>query len=136
MSKSSHSDNLTQMNYYAGMKVPYKKVFGFQSYLVDGRAIRRNINIDFVMGDNGFHSPRYIPKNEIWIDEQLPPDERQFILLHEAVESYKMRNAMKYVEAHKYASHAEQAARQKYLGFDWINGTIPELTESVPKDLK
>jgi hypothetical protein len=53
--------------------------------IVKGKLVRGLITSDFVQGG---HDKVYsfIPKNEIWIDDSLNPEEWKFVLLHELIE--------------------------------------------------
>ncbi|MBN2459734.1 hypothetical protein JXB28_05610 [Candidatus Woesearchaeota archaeon] len=107
-------------------------------WLVKGKLLRNLVNVDFVQGG---HDKVYsfIPKNEVWIDDSLNPEERKFVLLHELIERNLMCwgwvYAMKYeipwmhstakkcdgIEpdtAHARASEAEQYYRKKPKGVE------------------
>jgi hypothetical protein len=69
--------------------------------------------IDFVEGDNYEHNPKLVPKGELWINDEVKPNCRKYILLHEAIECRRMRNkGISYDEAHIYADKLELAWRQ------------------------
>lgn len=51
-------------------------------WLVDGKATRDNFNIDFIGGGHHWRYP-WIPGNEIWIEEDVPENERLHFLIHE-----------------------------------------------------
>jgi hypothetical protein len=59
-------------------------------WIVNGEAVRDMFFLDFVEGGHGYVYP-FIPKDEIWIDDDVEPNEIKFVLLHEAHE----RNLMK-----------------------------------------
>src|SRR3990167_4237769 len=69
-------------------------------WLVDGKMVR---NFFFVEYAEGGHDKVYdfIPENEIWIDEILPPKEIKFIIFHELRERNIMLRGKKYQKAHK-----------------------------------
>lgn len=54
---------------------------GYDIWLVDGSYIRKNINENFVEYDHRFNH-HFIPKNELWIDEETNPEERKFFIDH------------------------------------------------------
>jgi len=58
-------------------------------WIVDGKLVRDIFFIDFTLGG---HDKVYafVPKNEIWIDDDVNPKELPFILLHEMHERNKM----------------------------------------------
>ena len=59
-------------------------------WIVNGEAVRDLFFLDFTEGGHGFVYP-FIPKDEVWIDDDIEPDEIKFVLLHELHE----RNLMK-----------------------------------------
>jgi hypothetical protein len=59
-------------------------------WIVNGEAVRGHFFLDFVEGGHGYIYP-FIPKDEIWIDDDLDEKEIKFVLLHEIHE----RNLMK-----------------------------------------
>ena len=79
-------------------------------WLVDGKMVR---NFFFVEYAEGGHDKVYdfIPENEIWIDEILPPEEIKFIIFHELRERNIMLRGKKYQKAHKNATLAEDYYR-------------------------
>ncbi|MCK6462312.1 MAG: hypothetical protein L6Q29_00605 [Candidatus Pacebacteria bacterium] len=79
-------------------------------WLVDGKLVRDFFLVEYAEGG---HDKVYsfIPKNEIWIDEVLSPEERKFIILHELRERFLMSLGKKYSEAHKSATLVEDYYR-------------------------
>lgn len=64
---------------------------------------------------------KFIPKNEIWIDDANKKSEIKYVILHEIVESYYMRKGMSYSRAHNKANIIEEMARaDKLLSSDII----------------
>ncbi|MFA4960500.1 MAG: hypothetical protein WC548_02445 [Candidatus Pacearchaeota archaeon] len=59
-------------------------------WIVNGEAVRDIFFLDFVEGGHGYVYP-FIPKDEVWIDNDVEPSEIKFVLLHELHE----RNLMK-----------------------------------------
>lgn len=51
-------------------------------WLVNGELVRSLFYLDFTEGGHDKVFP-FIPENEIWLDDDLDPKEREFILLHE-----------------------------------------------------
>jgi len=74
-------------------------------WLVDGELVRSFIQVSFTEGG---HDKVYsfVPENEIWIDDDLNPEERKFVLLHEMYERNLMfRNWSYYVEEEQQLKH-------------------------------
>ncbi len=51
-------------------------------WIVNGRLVRDLYFLDFTEGGHD-RVYRFIPKNEVWIDDDLSPNERKFVILHE-----------------------------------------------------
>lgn len=80
-------------------------------YLVDGIYVRNFYKIDFVDGGHGYVYD-FVPKNEIWIEEEVPVKERILVLLHEAIERYLMKyKNFGYLKAHNAATKLEWKIR-------------------------
>ncbi|MBL7059359.1 hypothetical protein ISS08_02820 [Candidatus Pacearchaeota archaeon] len=79
-------------------------------WLVDGRLVRSVFDLNFTEGGHDFVY-NYVPKNEVWIDDDIFTDERQFILIHELFERSLMEKGKKYQDAHKKASKLEWTTR-------------------------
>lgn len=79
-------------------------------WLVQGDEVRKQFDTAFVHGGNGFRYS-FIPKYEIWIDEQLSPQDRAFTLIHELYESSLMREGREYGPAHDESSYIEKKLR-------------------------
>ena len=82
---------------------------------VNGQKVRRDINIDFVSGGH-YLVYDYIPEKELWIDSELPPQEEDFITIHEVHECYLMQSGLGYDEAHEQASKIEHYYRETPKG--------------------
>jgi len=97
-------------------------------WIVSGELVRGLLCIDFTEGGHDKVYP-FIPKNEIWLDDDLGPKERKFVLLHELHErnlmpeghNLKMKNGIIEVDtnynkiytiAHIKASKLEYYCRQ------------------------
>jgi len=95
-------------------------------WLVDGRIVRNNLNIDFSEGGHDLVYD-FIPEKEVWIDDDVVKEERIYIILHELYERLLMKNGYSYSHSHggvgetKGASEIEWEARnndaklKKYL---------------------
>ena len=84
---------------------------GLLIVLVDGTHVRNVHDSDFCQGGNGFAYP-FIPKNEIWVDNCIPPGERALVAFHECVEAELMRGGASYDRAHGEAKRREDAWRR------------------------
>lgn len=80
-----------------------KTVFVF---VVNGKRVREIYDDDFIEGGNGFVY-KYIPSNQIWLDNTLDPQDYRPVLVHEYVESSLMHHGMKYDPAHIKATKVE-----------------------------
>ncbi len=85
----------------------------FKVYKVDGFAIRNKYYAPFTQGGNS-EVYKWIPKNEIYLEKSLTPDEMYYIIMHEAYERHLMKDGLSYDEAHKKASKLEFNERKKY----------------------
>ncbi|TSD02922.1 MAG: Uncharacterized protein Athens071416_441 [Parcubacteria group bacterium Athens0714_16] len=85
---------------------------GLEVWLVHGELVRDFYFIDFTEGG---HDKVYsfVPKNEVWIDDDLSPKERRFVLLHEVHERRLMASGLLYPESHRSASKIEFMCRNK-----------------------
>ena len=82
-------------------------------FIVDGEAVRNQYSVDFTEGGHWLVY-NFIPKGEIWIDDDIEPNERKYILGHEIYEMRAMKNLkIPYEQAHKMASKYEKSLRQK-----------------------
>ncbi|OGY43352.1 MAG: hypothetical protein A3J62_03205 [Candidatus Buchananbacteria bacterium RIFCSPHIGHO2_02_FULL_38_8] len=79
-------------------------------WLVDGKLIRDLYDIEFTEGGHDLVY-KYIPQNEIWIDNDILAQERLYIALHEIYERKKMAKKICYSQAHQLASRIEWQAR-------------------------
>ena len=98
-----------------GLKSPRIRLLGTRGklriYLVNATAVRL-LSPDFCMGDHSEHNPMVLPKNEVWIANELGPFERSLTLYHELVERRLMLNGMPYGLAHDHATKVEAAFRR------------------------
>jgi hypothetical protein len=85
---------------------------GLHVVLVDGTHVRDTWDSDFCQGGNGFAYPDFVPKNEIWVDNCIPPTERALVAFHECVEAELMRGGSSYDRAHDEAKRREDAWRR------------------------
>jgi len=75
-------------------------------WIVNGILVRDLFFIDFTEGghDKVYH---FIPKNEVWIDDDISQRERKFVLLHEIHERNLMAKKWPYQKAHFDSSRIE-----------------------------
>ena len=94
-----------------GLKPPYLKLLrrahGIEIWLVDGEWVRLHRAIDFAEGAHGLLGNGYIPRNQIWIDDQAEKRAQKFFTLHELRERGLMEAGHGYDEAHAAASALE-----------------------------
>ncbi len=84
---------------------------GTKVFVVEGKIIRDDYDNDFLLGRHGYVY-KYIPKDEIWVEDEIIMDNEPEILAHELFEWYLMKyHDMKYKEAHKMASNFEKTLR-------------------------
>lgn len=83
---------------------------GVEIWKIDGKHIRDTVDIDFVHGGHGFVYS-FVPKNEVWIDNDVIPKEVEYVLLHELFERSLMAKGFDYEHAHIKASEIEKEAR-------------------------
>jgi hypothetical protein len=92
-------------------KLLLKKYSGaVKVWLVKGELVRSLYFIDFTEGghDKVYH---FVPRNEVWLDDDLSPGERKFVLLHELHERHLMSLGWPYFKAHRSASRIEYHCR-------------------------
>jgi hypothetical protein len=97
--------------HYLGESCPH----GLKIALVDGTHIRNTYDSDFSQGGNG-HAYDFVPRDEIWIDEEIDRSEWPFIAFHECQEVEFMKRGLSYDEAHDRAKHIEDLFRHGLAG--------------------
>ena len=92
---------------------------GIMVWVVDGELVRDVFYTFFGGGghDKVFH---FIPENEIWIDQDIHPKERKFILIHELHERSLMAKGKDYQHSHRKATEIEDFFRHHSKGLDKI----------------
>ena len=88
------------------------KIGKLNIWLVEGEQVRDKLDTEFTMGGHDL-AYRYIPKDQVWIDDSLRQEERPPVILHEVYEREKMSQGEGYEEAHKEASGVEKKARKR-----------------------
>lgn len=93
---------------------------GLTVWIVDGAAVRRDVFPDFGLSGND-RAYRFIPKGEIWIDDQISCEETEFSVATELIERTLMGEGVPYNEAYEQAlarvldlriGHAHRAAEK------------------------
>jgi len=81
-------------------------------FLVDGNYVRNHADVDWVDGGSGYVY-RFIPKNEIWVEQVVNSKDQEAILAHECVEFIFMKYMKKdYNTSHSIATSVENILRQ------------------------
>ena len=86
-----------------------KNLNGLHVWIVNGELVRDLLFVNFTEGghDKVYH---FIPKNEIWLDDDVQIKERKFILLHELYERRLMCTGWPYRSTKKNPLSAHDAA--------------------------
>jgi len=80
-------------------------------WLVRGDLVRSLFFTDFTQGGHD-KVYKFVPKGEVWIDDDLFKKERVFVIIHELYERYLMAKGMTYNQAHEKASRIEYRCRK------------------------
>jgi hypothetical protein len=100
----------------AKLKLPYlEKVDergNLQVWVVDGSYIRGHIDEEFTNFGQHYRFP-FIPKNELWIDQEAKNDERRFFIDHLLVEHRLMAKGVSYDKALTDADKVERRERRR-----------------------
>jgi hypothetical protein len=79
---------------------------GVLVWFVKGRLVRSVYDIEFTEGGHE-HVYEYIPRGEVWIDDDIHEDERGYVVFHELHERNRMSDGMDYDTAHAESSKLE-----------------------------
>jgi hypothetical protein len=79
--------------------------------IVNGEVVRNLYFIDFTEGGHHFVY-KFVPTNEVWLDDDLAASEMDFILLHELHERFLMSQGWIYDSAHRSSTLIEYKARK------------------------
>ncbi|PIS22483.1 hypothetical protein COT50_01710 [candidate division WWE3 bacterium CG08_land_8_20_14_0_20_41_10] len=104
---------ITSTNTKIPKEVYVHKLTGSESpqiWIVNGELVRDLYFIDFTEGGHHFVYD-FVPYNKVWLDNDLVPAEREFVLLHELHERYLMFKGMDYNHAHNSSSYIEYQCR-------------------------
>ena len=88
-----------------------KLASGLRVWIVDGRLVRSVFFTDFTEGGHDRVYP-FVPRGEVWIDDDLLNEERPFVLLHELHERALMATGLTYDAAHERSSLLESSCRR------------------------
>jgi len=86
------------------------KINRISIWLVNGRLVRSDFDIDFTEGGHDLVY-NFVPKNEVWLDDDIVSNERPYVLLHELFERSLMAKGLTYHQAHRKASKLEWQSR-------------------------
>lgn len=95
----------------------YKKILAYvgdtKVWLVDGKAVRDGYDKNFVQGGHS-RVYKFIPKDEVWIDDDLSEQERKPVIIHELNELGLMSRGMPYNKAHFRSNIKENKFRKLF----------------------
>lgn len=98
------------------LKPPYLKKYekrgDYEVWIVDGAYIRGHIDEEFTNFGQHYRY-HYIPKMELWIDNEAHPDERNFFIDHLLTEHNLMAKGASYGEALTEADLVERRERRR-----------------------
>jgi hypothetical protein len=83
---------------------------GVSVRIVKGRRVRDTFDIDFTAGGHD-RVYEFVPKGEVWIDDDVEEGERGFVLLHELHERNRMAEGWTYNRAHAESGRLEFRCR-------------------------
>jgi hypothetical protein len=79
---------------------------GVSVWIVNGRLVRSGFDDDYTEGGHDYVY-EFVPKDEVWIDNDLEEVERPFVLFHELHERNLMAHGSPYSKAHEESSSLE-----------------------------
>lgn len=112
-----------------------EKIGKYSVWLVDGQYIRKEINENFVEYDHHYNH-RFVPKYELWIDEETNPEERKLFINDMFREVGLIKTGENYGEAVKisdFFEKKERVANNKKNNTDWLGKNRKELVEKICK---
>ena len=83
---------------------------GVKVWFVKGRLVRSVYDVEFTEGGQE-HVYEFIPRDEVWIDNDIHMDEQGYVVFHELHERNLMSKGMNYDDAHEEASRMERYYR-------------------------
>ena len=89
---------------------------GFKVYGVSGGYVRDNLDVTFTMGAHHFvEEDKFIPPDEVWVDDELSPFDFEGLKIHEATEAKRMHLLKEpYEVAHFHANEVETKWRERF----------------------
>jgi len=90
----------------------YREIDGVKIYTVNGAFVRKTRDISFTMGAHHYVD-KFIPEDEVWIDDNLSPADLLDLIIHESVERKLMKDGMAYEPAHDKANALENYQRNE-----------------------
>ena len=107
---------------------------GLEVWIVDGAKVRKELYTDFLFGGND-QRYKFIPEDEIWIDNSISVEELEFTIIHEITEREFMKQGMSYAKAHELATQEELRARiNKTESIDELKDRWYKTRESKPQE--
>lgn len=79
-------------------------------WIINGKRVRDLLYVDFTAGGHEFVY-KFVPKGEVWIDDDVPASDRNFVLVHELRERKLMSGGQPYDLAHYLALKTEHDCR-------------------------
>ena len=109
----------------------YGQIGDVEVWLVCGEAVRNKYKIDWMEGGHGYVY-KFVPNNDIWLENGLHEKELPLILLHEFVERECMKHkGFDYNKAHETAAKAEFNKRGKFSKEDALSLTSEKVLEMI-----
>jgi hypothetical protein len=87
---------------------------GYRIFLVNGEYIRNNLETSFTMASHHWMS-RFIPQDEVWIDDKMSDLDKVAVIHHEIYELLLMQKGLPYEKAHARATRSEKWLRKKNI---------------------
>lgn len=91
------------------------KVRGLDVVLVDGKKVRKGLDVNFTMGGNSARYG-YVPPGEVWVEKALDDEDRAAAIVYEVTEYHRMTTRGEpYEDAHERAAELETLFRDELL---------------------
>jgi hypothetical protein len=108
---------------------------GISVYEVHGREVRDDLSVEFALGGHGAVYPKFIPDNEVWVEELPDSEDQCFNINQNLAEMFLMRLGTGYREAHLVANKLEKRERRlgrcKPCGGAKTDSMIEEMIQTV-----
>jgi tRNA nucleotidyltransferase/poly(A) polymerase/ribosomal protein S18 acetylase RimI-like enzyme len=117
--------------------------YGTPVYLIDGEFVRQFVYPDFSLGGNDQAYPNFVPKNQIWIEEDIVGGNRETTIAHESKERHEMFTMHKFYdvgsENSEHGAHVDALKQEHDIRDGEAKPTpltkTPPLQESAVKNL-